>query len=212
MSQIVKFVNKSGERVSLYREDGSIFKIIENIGWDRDPKFGSLRTGVISQHENPPPPQADPMWINEVEWVWEDCPDSHPYAPYKTIIFLAGNRFKLKRRLFWKLPEMNWPVVSFLFESNKMKFIRERLERDFSSVASFLQNGIPIRKTVSSLSKYAEYRKWVFLEQPIKNPSPKQIGGTEIIQFGESLRSKNELDQIAELRAKEEERKKAKFV
>ncbi len=212
MAQIVKFVNRSGERVSLYREDGSIFKILENVGWDRDPAGGSLRTPIISQHENPPPPQPEAVWIDRVDWIWEDCPDTHPYAPFKKITFLKGNEVRLKRRLFWKLPELEWPVVGFLFTSPKMKMIRERLDGDSSVLASIFLNGIPIRKSVSPLSRYAKYKRWFFIEQPAKKSSDKQMDNTEIIQFGKISRSSTELKRIDSLRVKEEERQKELLV
>lgn len=212
MAQVVKFCNKSGERISLYREDGSIFKIIENVGWDRPPSEGTLRTGIISQHERPVADQAEPLFIDRVEWVWEDCPDTHPYAPFKKITFLNGNKVLLKRRHFWKLPEMDFPVVSFLFESDKMKFIRDRLEFDFLSEASIFLNGIPVQRSVSPLSKYAQYRNWYFCEQPMKQVNPKQIGNREIVQFGERLRGRKELEQIEVLKTEAEEREKHKFV
>lgn len=212
MAQVVKFCNKSEERVSLYREDGSIFKIIENVGWDRDPNSGTLRTGIISQHENPVPDQEEAYWIDEVDFVWNDCPDSHPYAPYKKITFISGNRVVLKRRHFWKLPEMDFPVVSFLFESDRLKLMKDRLEGDFAVEATIFLNGIPVRKTVSANSKYAQYRNWFFCEQPMKQANPKQIGNREIIQFGERLRGRKELDQLKLLKAEAGERAKFKLV
>lgn len=212
MSQIVKFCNTSGERISLYREDGSIFKIIENVGWNRDPAGGTLRTGIISQHENPVPDQEEAYWIDEVDFVWNDCPNTHPYAPFKKITFLKGNQIKLTRRNFWRLPEMDWPVVTFLFESPKIKFMKDRLEPTFSSEPIIFLVHIPTRVSVDPLSKYAKYRNWFFCEQPMKKVSPKQIGTTEIVQFGERLRGRKELEKIEELRAEAEEREKAKLV
>jgi len=201
----VRFVNKSGERVILYQEDGSILKILENGKcWDRDPASGTLRTKVISQHEIPPPSQTEPYWIDKVEWLYEKCPDRSPYAPYKTIIFLDGNKVKLKRRLFWKNPELAWPVVKFLFKSQKMKLIRERLDRDSSVLASIFLNGIPVRKSVNPLSKYAEFKNWIFSEQPIQDSNPsKQIKCSSIVQYGENERPPNELARIDELKEAE---------
>lgn len=209
----VKFVNRSAERVLIYQEDGSVLKIMESAKcFDRDPAGGELRTVVLHQNEEPVPPQSKPKWIKETEWVYEECSEHSNYAPFKMIIFEAGNEVKLKRRHFWKFPEMDWPVVTFLFESNRMKLIKDRLEGEYSGEASIFLNGIPVRKTVSPLSKYAQYQKWFFCEQPMKNANPKQIGNREIIQFGESLRSKNELEKIEVLRAKAKEREKAKLV
>jgi len=209
---LVKFINKSGERVHLYNEDGSILRVMENAKrFDRDPKSGTLRTSVISQHETPPLPQPDPKWIDEVEWEGE-VSDSSPYANYKTIIFLAGNRVKLKKRLFEKVQELKWPVVTFLFKSPKMKMIRERLDRDSSVLASIFLNGIPVRKSVSPSSKYADYRHWYFVEQPVKKKLPKQMEATEIIQYGEGFRNSTELKKLAKMRFEEEEREKVKLV
>ena len=202
----VKFINKSGDRIILYQEDGSILKILENGRcWDRDPAGGTLRTTVLHQHETPPPPQPQPRWIDKTEWIYEECPDGSPYAPFKTITFLDRNEVRLKRRLFWKLPEMKWPCVTFLFRSDKMKMIKERLDRDPSSEATIFYNGIPSRKTVDPLSKYASYKRWFFSEERIQNPSYKQIETCELIQYGTNIRSINELEKIAELRIKNEE-------
>lgn len=202
----VKFVNRSAERVLIYQEDGSVLKILESGGcWDRNPNEGTLRTSVISQHETPPPPQPKPVWISKTEWLWENCPITAPYAPFKTITFLDGNEVQLKKRLFWKFPEMKWPCVTFLFRSDKMKMIKERLDRDPSSEATIFYNGIPSRKSVNPLSKYASYKRWFFSEERIQNPSYKQIETCELIQYGTNIRSINELEKIAELRIKNEE-------
>lgn len=208
----VKFINKSGERVFLYQLDGSVWQILESGKcWDRNPLEGTLRTSIVSQHEAPPPPQASPKWVDKTEWT-TNVPDESIYARYKTITFLDGNVVKLKKRLFWKFPEMDWPVVEFLFTSNKIKMIRERLDRDSSVLASLFLNGIPVRKTVSPLSRYAQYKRWFFQEQPVKNASPKQVTCDEIVQYGEGIRDENELDRIEELKAEEEERQKLKLV
>ncbi len=121
----VRFVNQSSDKVVLYQPDGSVWKILESGKcWDRNPNEGTLRTSIVSQHEAPPPPQPKPVWISKTEWEWENCPDDSPYAPYKTIVFLNGNKVKLKKRYFSKLPEMKWPVVTFLFPSPKMEMIK----------------------------------------------------------------------------------------
>lgn len=177
--------------------------------WDRDPAEGTLRTGIISQHESPPPPQPDPVWIDEVEWIYENCPDSSVYAAFKKITFMDGNRVRLKKRLFSKVQELRWPVVTFLFKSPKMKLIRERLDRDSSVLASIFLNGIPVRKSVDVLSKYAKFRRWYFSDEERKGSTPsKQISCSEIVQYGESIRTRTELKKIDDLKAKDEERKK----
>lgn len=208
----VRFINKSGERVILYQKDGSILKFLENgKRFDRDPNEGTLRTSVISQHEKPPPPQAQPRWIDEIEWTTEVSENS-VYAPFKTIIFEDGNKVRLKKRYFWTYPKMDWPVVVFTFKSPKMKMIRERLDGDSSVLASIFLNGIPVRKSVSPSSKYSEYRNWYFVEQPVKKTAPKQMECTEIIQYGEGIRNGTELNKLAKLKAEEEEREKIKLV
>jgi hypothetical protein len=209
----VKFVNRSAERVLIYQEDGSVLKILESGRcWDRNPNEGTLRTSVISQHETPPPPQPKPVWISKTEWLWKGCPDNSVYAPFKTITFLDGNKVQLKKRLFWKFQELDFPVTVFLFTSKKMKMIRERLDRDSSVLASIFLNGIPVRKSVSCSSKYSKYRYWYFVEQPVKKTSPKQMEATEIIQYGERIRNSTELKKLERMRLEEEEREKFKLV
>lgn len=195
----VRFVNKSGERIILYQEDGSVLKILENGRcWDRPPSEGTLRTSVISQHEAPPPPQPDPVWIDETEWKTEVF-ETSVYAPFKTITFLDGNEVRLKKRLFWKLPEMDWPVVQFIFRSTRMKLLKERLEGEIGGETSIFLNGIPVRKTVDVTSKYAEWKRWVISDDNEDK---------ELRQSGESYRSSSELARITDFRLKEEERKK----
>jgi len=209
----VKFVNKSGEEITLYRQDGSVLKVLEaGKRWNRDPSEGTLGTVVVGGAQNFPPPRPQPRWIEKVEWVWEECPEDSIYAPFRTITFLDNNVVKLKRRPFWKPPEMNWPVVTFLFKSHKMKMIKERLDKDISSDAAVFYNGIPCRRTVNPLSKYAPYKKWIFdevMELRDSNPPKKEmIEAYESIERGEEKRSFTELEKIAELRIKDEERKK----
>jgi len=141
----------------------------------------------------------------EVEWLYESCSELSPYAPYKKIIFMDGNVVRLKKRLFWKLPELPFPYVTFLFKSGKMKLIRERLDYDSSVLASVFLNGIPVRKTVQLKSKYARFKRWNFIDRPMQNAIPsKQIRSTELIQFGEDERSPKEVFRIDELRVEEE--------
>ena len=212
MSVTVHFINKSGERVRLY-ESGGILKILEpGKRFNRDPAEGTLRTTVVMDTQMKfPPPGAKPYWIDKVEWLWEECPESSMYAPYRTIVFLDGNEVKLKKRPGWKPPELKWPVVTFLFKSRKMKILRERLDREAGEARVF-HNGIPIRITVHPLSRYAPFKNWIFeevLAQKDKNP----YGGAlmqefEMIGRGEGKRSATELEKIAELKVKDEERRK----
>ena len=202
----VKFVNKSGERVTLY-QGGGILRILEpGNRWNRDPSEGTLRTTVVmDENMKFPPPRPGPRWIKETEWVWEECPEGSMYAPFRTITFLDGNEVKLKRRPRWKAPEMKWPVVTFLFKSHKMKMIKERLDRDMSSEASVFYNGIPVRKTVHPLSKYAPFKKWIFDEVMVlkdSNPPYKQmIEAYETTERGEDSRSGDELAKIEQITA-----------
>lgn len=208
----VKFVNKSAEQIQLYNEDGSILKVLENAKcWNRDPKGGTLRTTIIHETESPPPPQEDPKWIDRVVWETEVA-DSSPYANFKTITFLDGNKIHLKKRFFWKFMELDFPVTTFLFKSNKLKIFRERLDRDLSVLASIFLNGIPVRKTVAASSKYSEYRNWYFLERLVPKDSPKQMESTEIIEWGEGIRNSTELKKLAKMRWEEREREKIKLV
>ena len=209
----VKFVNKSGERIFLY-QSGSILRILEaGKHWDRDPSEGTLRTTILHQHETPPPPRPQPKWVDTTEWVWEECPESEIFAPFRTIVFEDDNIVKLKKRPRWKPPEKAWPCVSFLFKSHKMKMLKERLDRSTSTSPTTFYNGIPCRISVNPLSKYAPFKNWIFDEAPAqkdKNP----FGGAMVKEFemterGEDKRSAIELEKIAELKKKDEERRKA---
>jgi len=209
----VKFVNKSGERVTLY-QGGSILRVLEpGQRWNRDPSEGTLRTtAVMDENMKFPVLRQRPYWIEKTEWIWEECPKGEIYAPYRTITFLDGNQVKLKKRPKWKEPQMRWPVVTFLFLSHKMKLIKLHLDRGFSSEPTTFYNGLPHRMSVDPLSKYAPYKNWIFDEAPVqkdKNP----FGGAmveefEMIERGEDKRSATELEKIAELKAKDEERQK----
>lgn len=210
----VKFVNKSGEEVTLYRQDGSVLNVLkEGQCWNRDPKEGTLSTvAVDSCHgQKFPPPRARPHWIKETEWIGE-VPDDSIYAPYRTVIFADGNIVKLRKRPHWKEPEMAWPCVLFLFKSHRMKVHKERLDHYQAADASVFYNGIPVRLTVDPLSKYAPFKNWFFSEtMKLKelDPLTKQMIETyEITQHGEDKRPANELQKIAELEKKDEERRK----
>lgn len=213
MSVKVRFVNKSGEEVILYRQNGNILGTLgAGKRWNRDPKEGTLETVVVGEGQNFPPPRARPRWIEKTEWMWEECPEDSIYAPYRTIIFEDGNVVKLKKRPFWKLPEMKWPVVTFLFNSHRMKMHKERLDHYQAADAIVFHNGIPVRLTVDPLSKYAAYRKWIFSEvMELKDANPPyktMVEYYEITQHGEEKRSADELQRIAELKKKDEERRK----
>jgi len=209
----VKFVNKSGEEVTLY-QGGSILRVLgAGKRWNRDPKEGTLSTvAVDSCHGKKfPPPRAKPYWIKETEWIGE-VPDDSIYAPFRTIIFEDGNVVKLRKRPFWKPPEMKWPVVTFLFRSHKMNIHKERLDCHQAADATAFYNGIPVRLTVDPLSKYAGFKKWFFdevMELKDANPPYKtMVEIYEITQHGEEKRSADELQRIAELKKKDEERRK----
>jgi hypothetical protein len=209
----VKFVNKSGERVTLY-QGGGILRILEpGNRWNRDPSEGTLRTTVVmDENMKFPPPRPGPRWIKETEWVWEECPEGSMYAPFRTITFLDGNEVKLKRRPRWKAPEMKWPCVLFLFKSRKLKIHKLHLDRDVSSFPATFYNGIPVRISVHPLSKYAPFKKWIFDEAPAQkdgNPPFKNMKEVyEMTERGEQKRTPAELEKIAELKAKDEERRK----
>lgn len=211
----VKFVNKSGEVVTIYRSDASALGVIGAAKcWNRDPKEGTLSTvHVDAVHgQNFLPPRPKPYWIDKTEWVWEECPEDSIYAPFQTVIFEDGNVVKLERRPRWKAPEMAWPVVEFLLRSHKMKKHAERLDHHRVSDAVVFHNGFPFRVTVSPLSKYAPYRKWIFeevMELKDANPPRNQMAEYfEIIQRGEDKRPASELEKIEQLKAEAEERKK----
>ena len=212
-----KFVNKSGEEVILYQQNGSILGTLgAGKRWDKDPKEGTLSTVVVAGEQKFPAPRPRPRWIDEVEWVWEECPEDSIYAPYRSITFLDDNVVKLRQRPHWKPPEMEWPVVTFLFKSHRMKTHKERLDRDGFGSAAVFYNGIPCRLTVNALSKYAPYKKWIFsevMELRDGNPPYKQMVETyEITQHGEDKRNVIELEKIAELKAEAEERQKLGLV
>jgi hypothetical protein len=207
----VKFVNKSGERVTLY-QGGSILRILEpGKRWNRDPAEGTLRTTVVmDENMKFPPPRPGPKWIDEMEWVWEECPEGEIYAPFRTITFLDNNVVKLKRRPFWKLPEMKWPVVTFLFKSRKLQIYNLCLDR--SGFSATFYNGIPVRITVHPLSRYAPFKKWIFDEAEVlkdKNPFGGGMEKTyETTERGEDKRPAAELEKIEQLKKKDEERRK----
>ena len=214
----VRFINRSAERVILHQAGGSMLKVLEaGKCWNRDPSEGTLGTVVVGgKDQSFPAPRAKPYWIKETEWTWNECPDDSSYAPFKMIVFLDGNKVKLKRRPFWKSPEMQWPVVTFLFKSHKMKMHRERLDKDIASDAAVFYNGIPCRRTVNPLSKYAPYKNWIFDEAMVlrdANPPMKQmIESYEIIELGEDKRPDSELERISKLKAKDEELKELGLV
>jgi len=214
----VKFVNRSAEEVILYQQNGSILGTLgAGKCWNRDPKEGTLETVVVAgDHQKFPAPRPQPKFIDKVEWIYEECPEDSIYAPFRTIIFVGGNIVKLRQRPHWKPPEMEWPVVTFLFKSHRMKTHKERLDRDGFGSAAVFYNGIPCRLTVNALSKYAPYQKWIFsevMELRDANPPFKQmIEAYEITEHGEDKRPGTELEKIAELKAKDEERRKLSLV
>ncbi|MCK4819846.1 hypothetical protein KA005_29040 [bacterium] len=209
MFQKVKFVNKSGGRITLYEGSG-ILKILEpGKRWNRPPEEGTLDTRVVMDTDMKfPPPREKPYWIDKVEWVWDECPEGSIYAPYRTITFLDGNQVKLKRRPRWTAPEMDWPCVEFLFKSHTMKM--QTMHLGLSTMATTLYNGIPMRITVDPLSKYAEWKKWIFDEELIlKDVDPPFKNMKEVYEateHGEDKRGTAELEKIAELVKKNEER------
>ena len=211
----VRFVNESSEKVTLYRTDGSVLRVLESgKRWNRDPKEGTLDTVHVDEVHGQkfPPRRARPYWIAQTEWTYEECHDSEIYAPYRTIIFEDGNVVKLKRRPFWKPPQMAWPIVTFLFNSHRMKMHKQRLDHHQAADASVFHNGIPVRLTTDPLSKYAPYRKWFFSETMVLkdvNPPYRTMAETyEITEHGESKRPAAELEKIEQLKKKAEERKK----
>ena len=211
----VRFVNRSAERIFLYQQGGSILRILEpGKRWNRDPSEGTLRTTVVmDEHMKFPPLRPGPKWIDETEWVWEECPEGSMYAPFRTITFLDGNEVKLKRRPRWKAPEMKWPCVLFLFKSRKLKIHKLHLDRDVSSEPATFYNGIPQRITVHPLSKYAPFKRWIFDEAEVLKDGNPPYGGAmvktyELVECGEDERPGTELEKIAELKKEAEERRK----
>ncbi len=210
----VKFVNKSGERVTLY-QGGGILRILEpGNRWNRDPSEGTLRTTVVmDENMKFPPPRPGPRWIKETEWVWEECPEDSIYAGYRTITFMPDNEVKLKRRPGWIESEMEWPCVLFLFKSRKLKIYQLHLDRGVSSFPATFYNGIPVRISVHPLSKYAPFKKWIFDEAPAQKDKNPFGGGMEktfeTTEHGENKRPAAELEKIEQLRKEDEERRKA---
>jgi hypothetical protein len=87
---------------------------------------------------------------------------------------------------------------------------KELLDRSLSSDASVFQSGIPVRISVHALSKYAPFKNWFFDEaMELKNTNPPYsvVETYEITQHGEEKRPADELQRIAELKKKDEERK-----
>lgn len=209
----VKFVNRSGERVTLY-QSGGILRILEaGKCWDRDPSEGTLRTTVVmDENMKFPAPRAQPKFIDKVEWIYEECPEGEIYAPFRTITFLDGNEVKLKKRPRWKAPEMEWPTVTFLFKSHKMKLIKLHLDESMTTFPATFYNGIPCRITVNPLSKYASFKRWIFDEELVtkdSNPPFKQMTEAyEMTERGEDKRPRHELEKIEALKTKDEERRK----
>lgn len=219
MSVKVKFVNESSEKVTLYRTDGSVLRVLEaGKRWSRDPKLGTLSTVSVDESHGQkfPPPRPGPKWIEKTEWTYEECHESEIYAPYRTIIFEDGNVVKLRKRPCWKEPEMAWPVVTFLFKSHNLKMHKERLDHDMLSEASVFYNRIPVRRTVHPLSKYAPFKNWIFSEvMKLKDANPPyktMVESYEITQHGEDKRPATELERIEGLKKKDEERKKLGLV
>ena len=211
----VHFINKSSERVTLYQDGGGgILRILEpGKRWNRDPAEGTLRTVTVFDEDMKfPPLRPGPKWIDETEWVWDECPEGEIYAPFRTIVFEDNNVVKLKRRPRWKAPEMKWPVVEFLFLSHKMKIYQLHLDRDLSTSARVFYAGIPVRLTVDPLSRYAGWKRWIFDEELIlKDVNPPFKNMKQVYQSterGEGKRSATELERIVELKAKDEERQK----
>jgi hypothetical protein len=107
---------------------------------------------------------------------------------------------------------MKWPIVTFLFKSHRMKMHKERLDSDMLSEASVFYNGIPVRLTVDPLSKYAPFKNWFFDETMVTKdanaPYKTMAESYEITQHCEGKRPAAELEKIAELKVKDEERRK----
>lgn len=214
----VKFVNKSGDRVTLYEGRG-LLKIMEpGKRWNRDPSEGTLRTVHVDETHGQkfPPPRPKPYWIDKTEWLWEECPDNSIYAPFRTVIFEDGNVVKLKRRPFWRFPKMAWPVVTFLFHSHKIKMHKEHLDKDVSSMPATFYNGLPVRRTVNPLSKYASWKNWIFSEvMELKDANPPyktMVESFEMTEHGEGKRPATELEKIEQLKKEAEERRKLALI
>jgi len=73
-------------------------------------------------------------------------------------------------------------------------------------------NGIPQRISVHPLSRYAPFKRWIFDEALVLkdgNPPFKNMKEVyEMTERGEQKRTPAELEKIAELKAKDEERRK----
>lgn len=193
--QTVWFTNKSGDRIILYEGNG-LLKVLEPAQrWDRDPDEGTIRTVVLHENQTPPAIIPAPKWIKETNWIYENCPEESIYAPFTKVIFLPENGIELMKRSFWRPPTMDWPVVSFLFKSPKMKLQKIFLDKSLGGSAVSFYNGIPMRVTVNPLSKYAEWNRWNFTDEK---------------EWGEKKRGGSELHKLSDIRVAEEERLKRK--
>lgn len=193
--QTVWFVNRSGERVTLYKGNGLLKNLEPAQRWDRDPDEGTMRTVVLHEKQTPPALVPEPKWIKETEWIYETCPEESIFAPFTKVIFLPENKVELMKRSFWRAPKLDWPVVSFLFKSPKMKIFKIFLDGSLGGTAISFYNGIPMRITVNPLSKYAEWNRWNIEDER---------------EWGAGRRGESELHKIADIRFESEERLKRK--
>jgi hypothetical protein len=207
MNLAVHFINKTGARVRIYQPGGILHILEPALRWD---KVDNLNTVVVMDDKMKfPPRQPDPKWIKQTEWVWEEADVYSIYAPFRTVIFLPGNKVKLRRRPHWQEPEMAWPVVTFLFKSQSMEL--QTMQLGLSTMAVSLPNKIPMRISVDPLSKNAPYENYFFDEQLVlKDADPPFKNMKEVYEsteYGGRKRPADELQKIAELKEKDEERR-----
>jgi len=215
MAVKVKFVNFSRESILIKPIPGRNFeiKLVAGKTFARDPKIGTIEAipmgGMPGAVHRP-----------EVKWImkpsditWEDCPEDCDFAPFRTVSFHDDNIVKLRKRPFWKLPELGWPVVEFYFESKQYRTHGFQLDNPTT-----IFNMIPARRVVPPCSKYAPFRKWIFdevatsarLVDPLTNRAMTsfQIGSGH----GEDRRTGNDLAKIEEITERDKRERLAQII
>lgn len=204
MSVKVKFVNYRTEGIDFHPIPGNPFRIVLGPAkcWDRDPKLGTLSTGVLHQHEAIPPPRPQPKWIEKTNITWEDCPENCDFALFRSISFYDNNVVKLKKRPGWVPPVMSGLVVEFLLKSYRLKSLSIT---DTGFGTTTILSSIPARRRVAENSKYAKFKKWIFIEEVETRKLDPKLEAMEFYEIGvghgEDRRSGDELAKIEQITA-----------
>lgn len=211
----VKFVNCSRESLLIHPINGRTFaiKLLPGKTLKRDPKVGTIEAmpmaGMPKEVHRP-----ELQWIEKpTEITWEDCPADCDFAPFKSVSFFDGNVVKVKRRRFWKPPELKFPTVEFYFENKQYRTHTFQLD-----TMTTLYSGIPGRRVVPPCSKYAPFKKWIFDEventsrifDPITNKpmSTFSIGSGH----GEDKRTGEELEKVEHITALDKQERLAQVI